>query len=301
MTDQMNHQISSYLIKLLIGLLALSLGQQVFANDCSERKNINLTIPVGNFTELRINALAGEFFLEAGDDDQIAVNAVACTDKIEYLNRMKIEVDESDNILELTVIIPYNDKDWHARYAHIDLSIEVPATLVNLIRDSSGDLEAKGVTLAQVEDSSGNIRLRDTKGNLTLRDSSGDVYIREHQGNLTLEDSAGDLEISEVTGDLRIKRDSSGDIEIEAISGLVTIDRDSSGDIEIEQVGQSVNVAADGSGSITIKDVRGSVEIGVDGSGNVAIQTVDGDFTLLSKGSGNIRTSNVKGTISIPN
>lgn len=289
-----------HITTLIVGLLALSIGQTTLARDCEERKHIDLTFPAGDLQQFRVNALAGEFFMEAADSDTISVGGVACTDEIQFLNRMDIDVEQENNILELTVIIPYNDSDWDARYAHIDLKIQVPESLITLIRDSSGDLEVQGVTLAHIEDSSGNIRLRNTKGNLALRDSSGDVFIRKHIGDLVLEDSSGDLEVSEVTGDVRVKRDSSGDIEIEAISGLVTIDRDSSGDIEIEQVGKGVNIAADSSGSIRISDVRGSVEIGADGSGNVTVKTVDGDFTVLSKGSGSIRTSGVKGTVSIP-
>jgi DUF4097 and DUF4098 domain-containing protein YvlB len=287
--------------KLLVGLFALTLGQSATAGNCAERKNIDLSFAASEFIELRINALAGEFFIEAGDSDTISVAAVACSDEIEYLDRIDIDISKDNRILELTVMIPYNDRDWHARYAHVDLTIQVPAELLTMIRDSSGDLEARGITLGRLEDSSGEIRLRNTSGDISLRDSSGDVYIRDHRGNLTLEDSSGDLELSAITGDIWIQRDSSGDIEIDSVSGLVTIDRDSSGDIEIDKIGKSVIVGSDGSGSIRISEVRGSVEIGADGSGNVNVRTVDGDFTVLSKGSGDIRTSDIKGKVRIPN
>ena len=286
--------------RIFFGLLALTLGQTATANDCAERKKIDLSFAASQFTELRVNALAGSLYFEAGDSDQITVEGIACTDESKYLDRMDIDVSKDDKVLELTVMIPYNDRDWHARYAHVDLTIMVPPTLVTMIKDSSGDLEARGISIARLEDSSGEIRLRNTSGDISLRDSSGDVYIRDHQGNLTLEDSSGDLELSGVNGDIWIRRDSSGDIEIDSVTGMVTIGRDGSGDIEIDQVGQSVLVDSDGSGSIRINDVRGSVEIGADGSGSVNVKTVDGDFTLLSKGSGGIRTSNIKGKISVP-
>jgi hypothetical protein len=246
------HQMTAPLTHLIAGLFALTLGQAALASYCAEEKTIDLSFPSDQLTELRVNALAGQLYLTPADNNVISVEAIACADKIEFLNRIDVAATTTGSVLELTVIIPYNDSDWHARYANVDVTIEVPSSIINLIQDSSGDLEARGVTISRIDDSSGDIRLRDTKGDLALSDTSGEVYLRQHDGNVTIEDSSGDLDISDVTGDLRIKRDSSGDIEIESVTGLVTIDRDSSGDIEIDQVGKSVNVAADGSGSIRI-------------------------------------------------
>ena len=286
--------------KILAFLVGVILSQGAFADRCAKSKDIRQTVPAGAFNEIRLNALAGNLYIEAGSDDEIVVEGIACSDKTKYLERMHIDIEPQGDIVEITVIIPYNDRDWHADYAHIDLTLTVPAAITNLIKDSSGDLEANGVTLSRIEDSSGDIRLRNTFGNLSLKDSSGNFSVRGHTGNLQLEDSSGDFDVSEVDGEVVVKRDSSGDIEINQVTGLVTIERDSSGDIEIEQVGQSVTVAADGGGSIRIRDVRGSVEIGADGSGEVRVQTVDGDFRLVSKGSGSINTSDIKGSISIP-
>ena len=286
--------------KLLISLAVLLASEAAFAGYCDERKVIEHTFSTDEFKELRLNALAGDLFIDEVSGDDIQVEGVACTDKSKYLDRMTIDVEESGDVLELTVIIPYNDWDWYADYAHMDLTLKVPASLRHLIRDSSGDLEARGIHVIRIEDSSGNIRLRETTGDLSIQDSSGLISIREHTGSVELEDSSGDLDVSEIEGDVTVKRDSSGDIEIELVSGLVAIYRDSSGDIEIEQVGKSVSIGADGGGSIRIRDVKGSVEIGADGSGDVHIQTVNGDLTIRNKGSGNIRTSDVKGNIQIP-
>lgn len=286
--------------KILATLIGFTLSHAAFADRCAESREINQTIPAGSFNEIRLNALAGSLYIEAGDDDEVVIEGIACSDETKYLDRMRINTDLQGEILEIAVIIPYNDYDWHADYAHIDLILEVPADIANLIKDSSGNLEVNGITLARIDDSSGDIRLRNTTGDLNLRDSSGYVSVRGHTGNLKFEDSSGDINISEVDGEVIVKRDSSGDIEIEQVTGLVTVERDSSGDIEIEQVGGSVTVTADSSGSIRIRDVRGSVEIGADGSGDVRIRAVDGDFRLLSKGSGDISTSDIKGIISIP-
>jgi DUF4097 and DUF4098 domain-containing protein YvlB len=267
---------------------------------CSEEKTINHEMPAGDFSEVRLNALAGDLILEGTDSNVIRIEGQACTDRTTYLDRMEIAVEADDKVLELSAIIPYHESDWHADYAYIDITLEVPKQMLLLVKDSSGDLEGYGVRLAQLIDSSGDIRLRETSGNLSLRDSAGYVRIDDHRGNLELEDSSGDLEIENLTGDLTIVRDSSGDIEVETVSGFVTVERDSSGDIEIETVRSDVTIGSDGSGSITIKDVEGSVEIGSDGSGDINVQRVAGNFVLQRKGSGDIRTASIGGNVSIP-
>ena len=278
---------------------ALLATGQTFAY-CSEQKVIEHAIDGEKFSELRLNALAGDLLIESSDSDQVTVRGVACADRQRYLDRMDVEVMEDGSVLEITAIIPYHERDWHADYAYIDLTLKVPAGLEHLIKDSSGDLEAYGVNLGQISDSSGDVYLRDTSGDFDLRDSSGLISLRNHTGNVELQDSSGDIDLDTVTGDVEIVRDSSGDIEIQAVSGRVSIDRDSSGDIDIDEVGRNVTVGSDGSGSIKIREVRGSVEIGSDGSGDIVIQQVDGDFKLERKGSGDVRTAKIQGNVSVP-
>lgn len=286
-------------VKWLTCLTALTLSHQVMAY-CSAQKSIEHEIDAEGLTELRINALAGELIIEAADNDQVEVRGNACADRDIYLDRMQVTLEKKDGVAELTVVIPYHERDWHADYAYIDLSIEVPASLSQLIKDSSGDLEADGVKIELVNDSSGDIRLRNTSGELSLRDSAGFISVRDHKGDVEVQDSSGDVDLEAIDGDVTIVRDSSGDIEIDMVSGQVNVERDSSGDIEIDAVGKNVIVGADGSGEIKIRDVKGSVEIGSDGSGDIIVQRIDGDFVLRRKGSGDIRTAKVQGDISIP-
>lgn len=275
-------------------------ASQNAAASCYAEKVIELDFDADNFTEMRLNALAGELYLEASDDNELSVRGVACADRHTYLERMSINVEEKGSTLELTVIIPYHEPDWHANYAYVDLTLKVPASLTHLIKDSSGDLEAHGIKLSMLNDSSGDIHLRDTTGDFSLRDSAGFVSVRDHKGDVELQDSSGDLDIVSVDGDVNVIRDSSGDIEIDTVSGTVTIGRDSSGDIEIDSVERDVEVGSDGSGKIKIRDVKGSVEIGSDGSGDIVVQRVGGDFVLSRKGSGDIRTAKIQGDIRIP-
>ncbi len=287
---------------LLLPLFTVTLGAMTntaFAR-CSESKVVKYDYPANTFTELRFNALAGELEITASDDDKLHFRGHVCTDRQKYLSRMDINFEVHGDVLEATVLIPYKDSDWRAGYATMDVEIMMPASMVAQIRDSSGDIVISDVTLLSLNDSSGDIRLRNTKGDLKLRDSSGSITVATHKGNLSVQDSADYINIRDVDGNVVIPSDSSGDIDIRGVSGSVTVMRDSSGDIEIEDVKRDVNIGSDGSGSIRVSGVAGSVTIENDGTGSVYAADIEGDFSLGSKGNGDIRTRNIEGKISIP-
>jgi len=292
---------------LLCVLILLSSQQTALGSGwgCDESKTIEHTFPRENLETLVLNALAGELVVVGNDSDNIELIAEVCTDELEYLDAMLIDIEQTKASLILTTIIPYNRKDWRADYAYMDLRLNLPKDLALELRDSSGNLSIKNTHLIGVDDSSGNIRISDSystasNGKLVIKDSSGNIDIRGLRGNLEVTDSSGRLDIRDVEGDVYIPRDSSGNIEISRISGAVHIERDGSGDIDIEDVQQSVVIGSDGSGNIDISDISGSVSIGRDGSGNVRVSRVEGDFLLESKGSGNIRTRDINGQISVP-
>ena len=265
-----------------------------------ESKQINHVFPASQFKVLKVNALAGSLHVTGDDTDSVSIEAHVCTHEIKYLDQMTIDVDDKTDVLELTVIIPYHQKGWHADYAYMDVVVTAPRSLIIEIKDSSGDIVTRNATVSSIDDSSGNIRAASLSGNLEVKDSSGDISIRDLDGDLTIDDSSGRIDVRGITGNVTIPRDSSGDIEIDTVSGIVLIERDSSGEIEIENVKQNVRIESDGSGGIRISKVDGSVNIGSDGSGNVRVSYVEGDFVLGAKGSGNIRTSHIKGDISTP-
>jgi DUF4097 and DUF4098 domain-containing protein YvlB len=149
-------------------------------------------------------------------------------------------VERDGRTLELTVIIPYNDDNFDADYAYIDVNLAIPVGLPTIVRDSSGDILINAVSVTRIGDSSGNIRVDENRTSLEINDSSGRVEVRDLQGN---------LEVS----------DSSGDIDIRAVTGMVHIPRDSSGDIDIQDTGADVEIGSDGSGGIKIRNVKGGV------------------------------------------
>ena len=288
------------LLPLVLFTLPLLAPVSAQAHKCEVSKQINHVFPADTFTLLKINTLAGSLVVTGEKTDVITINATACADKIKYLDQMTIDIDDSTDELEVTVIIPYNKGGWNAKYAYIDVQVSLPRDQITEIRDSSGNIEVRNATISSINDSAGDIYVVSVQGDLRIEDSSGDIRIRDLTGNLVINDSSGGIDVRDVKGSVTIPRDSSGDIEIDSVSGGVLVERDGSGEIEIKNVKQDVTIGSDGSGSIRISKVDGSVYIGRDGSGNVRVSYVEGDFILESKGSGSIRTSNVKGNISTP-
>lgn len=267
---------------------------------CEYEKRIHQVFPTSALHQLTVNALAGSLDVRGGDGDEVVFSGKACADKQRYLDRMSLDVEERGDQLELTVIIPYDDPDFHAEYAYMDIELTVPRHLETRLRDSSGDLVVEDASVIDIDDSSGDIRVTGGRTDLSVEDSSGDITLRNMAGSITVEDSSGEIRISEVKGNVTIPRDSSGDIGVSNVSGTVQVRRDSSGSIRIDRVGQGVTIDSDGSGDIDLDDIEGDVSIGSDGSGRVDVRRIGGNFTLAAKGDGSIRVRDVKGSVSTP-
>ncbi len=284
----------------VIAILTAFSSTSVMAGRCSATKTIEEELSMQGVSLLKVNVLAGYLEITPSTDKAIHFSGRACSDEEEWLQRMTLDVERNDQILELTVIIPYNDTDFDADYAYMDIDLKIPANLPTEIRDSSGDISTEKVSITSIDDSSGNIRVRDNNTSLIIQDSSGRIEVRELRGDLEITDSSGDIDVNDVKGKVTIPRDSSGDIDIETVTGTVVVGRDGSGDIDIQDVKSDVEIGSDGSGSINIQDVEGSVTIGSDGSGTVNVANISGDLLIEAKGSGNVRTHGVKGEISLP-
>ena len=267
---------------------------------CEESKVIKHTFARDDITLVTMSALAGELEVMGENTDSIVFEAKVCTDEEKYLEEMIIDIDESGEALNLTVIIPYNRSGWRADYAYMDITLRLPKDLALELRDSSGDIRVQDSTIQHIDDSSGDISVADTFGPLEILDSSGEIKVRDHAGAITITDSSGHIGLKNISGNVKIPRDSSGDIELEEIEGSINILRDSSGEIDIDTASQNVIIGSDGSGDIRISNIGGFVSIGSDGSGNVSVSHITGDFLVESKGSGNIRTRDISGKVAIP-
>ncbi|MCJ7679770.1 MAG: DUF4097 domain-containing protein [Candidatus Aminicenantes bacterium] len=140
----------------------------------------------------------------------------------------------------------------------IDLTILVPSRLDLDIDDSSGDMDLKNIDGSVViDDSSGDITVRNVRGNVDIDDNSGDIVLEAVGGSVMIDDRSGTIELRDLGGRVNVD-DSSGDIFIQTAVGDVTVS-DSSGDITIDGVERDVIIKSDGSGDVDITNVRGRI------------------------------------------
>jgi hypothetical protein len=228
--------------------------------DCEHERKLEETMRVSGDT-LAIVAGAGELDV-VGDEaaDVVDVRARICASKAEWAEEAGVAMS-GDGDPRVEVLIP-GTAGWGDHYVRIDLVVRVPAGLALDVKDSSGDVDMRGV------------------GAVSVKDSSGDIEIQGAE-SVVVEDSSGDIELEQIAGDVTVVQDSSGDISGRNVGGSVVVTRDSSGDIRF-------------------RDVRGDFLVERDSSGDVVAQGVGGDFTVLKDGSGEIRHSDVMGSVAIP-
>lgn len=277
---------SKFVQLLIIGLLASAASMASRADGCKYSAKRDAAIDVAGAKRIEIAARAGSLAIEGrADAARVEASGLACASSEAFLEQVRIETKREGDVLYVKVLMPDLDRESHDdhddRYATLDIRVQVPEKLAVSAIDSSGDARIRNVASLEMTDSSGELRISDVPGDVTLRDSSGDITLREVGGSVVLNDSSGDVLIDQVGRNVNVEVDSSGDLEIRDVKGSVHIQQDSSGDIRVGEV-------------------TGGVSIDSDGSGGVDVWRVGGAFRLGSKGSGDVQFADVKGEVQVP-
>jgi hypothetical protein len=233
------------------------------AAECAVEEPRNATVEAAGASTVRIDARSGWLRVSGRPGtDAVVVKGTACVSDRDFLGDVRLVAERRGDTIHVEVQMPRHDS-WGLgrRYASLNLAVEVPEGLAVDARDTSGDATFSGLASLQVDD------------------SSGDLEVRQVRGDVTVTDSSGGLVVEEVGGAVRL--------------------RDSSGEIRIRNVGSLV-IDSDGSGGIDVRGVKGSVLVRDDGSGGIDVEDVGGDFTVDDDGSGGIRHTAVKGRVRIP-
>jgi len=229
-------------------------------NDCRFSEAREAMIEVDGLTELRIDAGAGYLHVEGRDDlEQIRIVGTACSSKKSTLDDIRLETRRSQS--RVVVETEFPEWGWSGGEARLDMTVEVPARMLVIINDGSGELRISNVAAVEVEDGSGEMLITEIAGDVEVSDGSGEIEIRRVRGSVHLEDGSGEIDVAHVDGDVVVHDDGSGDIVISDVGGEVRIDDDGSGDITVDGVGRDFTVDDDGSGHIKYNDVEGRVDI----------------------------------------
>jgi DUF4097 and DUF4098 domain-containing protein YvlB len=180
----------------------------------------------------------------------------------------------------------------------------------------------------EIQDTSGNIAIRDMNGHVTVHDGSGTVALRNLNGGVSLQKESGDVKISDIrdaarieskTGQMDIRR--TGALDIRDADGNLTISdaasarvRSRGGNLHISNVKGDLEVD-DESGEIILSRIGGKVDVR-DTSGQIramdtgplSIRDTSGDITVrrassldvIAKESGQIAVGGILGPVNVP-
>jgi hypothetical protein len=243
-----------------IALLSVSLPAIAWDMDCKFGAERSGSIDTAGATRVEVLARAGDLTVKPSTSATLAAGGRACASSQAFLDETQLHVRRDGDVVRVQVQVPEKMQGFGVLYASLDLSVQLPAGLAVDVTDSSGDMTLEGVTVARIQDSSGDIFLRRTAGDVDIEDSSGDVRAEDVAGAVRVTDSSGDIVIRGAHS-VYIPLDSSGDISIDRVAGDVTIDRDSSGDVTVSDVGGNFELKADGSGQVRVTSVRGEVRV----------------------------------------
>lgn len=228
--------------------------------DCRFAAQRTASVDTAGATRIEVVGRAGDLELRPVDGTLAKGHGRACASSEKFLQETQVHARREGNVVHIYVEVPENMSGIGIFYAALDLTVEVPAALPVRVTDTSGDMTAQGLFITDVTDSSGDIQLRNVKGDVDINDSSGDLRVENSDGRVRINDSSGDIVVRGAR-EVEIPSDSSGDIVLADVQGSVRIDQDSSGDIRISGVGQDVTLLADSSGKVSVTDVKGTVRV----------------------------------------
>jgi len=101
-----------------------------------------------------------------------------------------------------------------------DGNLEVLNTGPTRIRNRGGNLRISNVKGAlEIEDESGEIQVSDVDGEVKIRDTSGQIRV-SHVGSVIIDDTTGDITVRQAMS-LSVRQKESGQVKVSAVSGSV--------------------------------------------------------------------------------
>lgn len=171
-----------------------------------------------------------------------------------------------------------------------------PGTMVSL-KNSSGNIALKGLNSKSnsVECSYGHVVVEDMVSNVNIVDRSGQVSVKNIKGNANIQANYGNVLVKEIHGALNVIS-GSGQINAEDIEGECRLEA-KYGHITLNDVKGLVDISST-SGNIVAKNITGQHCNVVSRYGHIDLNTISAKVTIESS-SGNVKLTDIIGDIKI--
>lgn len=177
------------------------------------------------------------------------------------------------------------------------MELEIPGNMDMVLKNSSGDIDVKGITssVCELKTSYGDVFCDQLNAPVHLQSSSGDASFIQVNGNIDCRTSYGNQDFQSIDGDIKTAS-GSGDVHLVDINGRLDISC-SYGDIDAQDIYGDISVKSS-SGYTNLKDLHGKFLTVTCSYGDVWIENAAAEIKLRSS-SGNIKVTNNKGNVDI--
>ncbi|KZN40961.1 hypothetical protein [Pseudoalteromonas luteoviolacea] len=222
-------------------------AHQFYSSDYEFVKSETLSLSTQEITRLKIDAGAGSLSLVGTDTNEINVKADIY--QSEASSDYCLDLQGKGSVAKLQANV------CHMKNNHtlIHLTVSLPRALVTKIKDGSGSIKARDVSIEFIDDGSGSIEIRDNLTSLEIEDGSGTIELMGVKGALKVDDGSGKLLAEDIEGDVMVE-DGSGNVVIENVTGKVSVD-DGSGNITVTNA-EAFELLDDGSGKVKLYDIK---------------------------------------------
>ncbi len=256
---------SSRVLGLLVGaalLLAFAVLSLAQSRD-KMTEEFHQTYALANGGRVSLKNINGSVKVRAWDSNQVKVDAVKWAYKAERLAEATINVDATDNAINIKTDYAKRNNRWEGdndNPASVEYTITVPRTArIEQFDLINGDLD--------IEDVAGSVQATCINGEINAKHLSGDIKLSTINGQLNFEmgkvNAETPVNLSSVNGSVELTFAGSADAELRASTVHGSINNDFGLEVKKgKHVGQSLEGAIGRGGTaVNLKNVNGSINI----------------------------------------
>ena len=216
------------------------------------------TVSVRPGTRLELSSFEGSITVSSW-------NRVAVRIQADHDDDTRIEIDQVGGTLSL---------HGRARHGPAEASwrLTVPADMALQLRSQSGDV--------RVEDTRGSVSVETVEGAIEVRGGTGFISLQSVEGNLLLTDAVGRVNLSTVDGSITV-RGAKGDLRASAVDGAILMDDVESHNVDANTVDGEIRLSGTihSGGEYHLASHDGDVTVIAPAiNATVSVSTYDGEF-----------------------